>query len=368
MTDLFPGLTVERQLPPDVLAGIYSGEFRVHGGVIRCAPGTPCAGRIVRHLLPVSGISPETLGTVLQHVARGTDQILAMAAGTMALAGLNLVVSAVGFGTLSRKLDAVESQLSEIQSDVKEIKALLERAERARLRAALRDLLRMESASDPDHRRAILHDARRDLGEIHERYLELLGGANSPDTAMAYEEYFSVTALARSRCTAELGMISVARQELGEAAEFWREQAHRVARDMLIVDTPERFLSPDYADVPFVEIAGWLDFAYADSKGYEWVDELRRREKQKSAEARGWGLSSLGGRIFGSQPSAPTVVPALQKLSNRDAVYGGYVAQYEILAEANIGPAEFERRLQDRGREDGMTGFLILRPETALAA
>jgi hypothetical protein len=362
-----PGLIVERVIPDDVLAGVMTGRYVVHGGVIRCAPGTTCAGQIVRHLLPVGDLDIFSLSGRLDELARGTSQILKMATATMTLSGLNLVVSAVGFAALNRKLDSIEGRLSQIQADVKEIKELLQQTERARIRAAIRELQRVEGIEDVEHRRAILHGARRDLGEIHERYLELLAGARTIGTASAYEEYFCVMALARSRCTAELGMLPLARQELAEATEFWREQAYRVTRELLIADAPERFLSLEYADVPFAEIARWLDFANEEARGYEWVDELRRREKEKS-QATAWGFRNIGARFRGSQPSADEVVPVMQKLTHRSAVLDGYVTQYTLLAEANLSPSEFSRRLQDHGQTESTGGFLILRPVAELAA
>ncbi len=42
-------LTVERALPEGVLTGLLSGQYSLHGGVIRSA-----GGQIVRHLIPAS--------------------------------------------------------------------------------------------------------------------------------------------------------------------------------------------------------------------------------------------------------------------------------------------------------------------------
>jgi hypothetical protein len=153
-----PGLIVERVIPDDVLAGVMTGRYVVHGGVIRCAPGTTCAGQIVRHLLPVGDLDIFSLSGRLDELARGTSQILKMATATMTLSGLNLVVSAVGFAALNRKLDSIEGRLSQIQADVKEIKELLQQTERARIRAAIRELQRVEGIEDVEHRRAILHE------------------------------------------------------------------------------------------------------------------------------------------------------------------------------------------------------------------
>jgi hypothetical protein len=103
MNELIPGLIVERAISEDVLAGVFEGRYRVHGGVIRCAPGTDCAGQIVRHLMPVGEFNTNVLTTGI-----GTNRILAAAAATMSVAGLNLVVTAVGFLALQKKLERVD--------------------------------------------------------------------------------------------------------------------------------------------------------------------------------------------------------------------------------------------------------------------
>lgn len=50
----FLGLEIARSIPPEVLTGLISGQYKMYGGVIRWATGTENAGQIVRHLLPVA--------------------------------------------------------------------------------------------------------------------------------------------------------------------------------------------------------------------------------------------------------------------------------------------------------------------------
>jgi hypothetical protein len=387
MTELIPGWTVEMLIPQDVRLGLRTGEYELRGGVIRWAAGTKEAGRIVRHLVPTAD---EPATAVMGAEARGilgglgdaigrldslqpqwarsfaqpesaTDFVLKLASGTMDLAGLNLAVSAMGFAALNRKLDGIEGQLRALQADVKEIKNLLERKERARLRSAIRDLLRIEATSDASDRRTILHNARQTLGEIHENYIELLPAAATVESGLAYEEYFCVTALARARCTAELGMLGLARQELNEAAEFWRTETRRISRDLLLANQPERLLEADFAELPFARISAWLDFTYDEQKGYGWIDDLRLRSKQK---ADGTRFFSIGNRFFQSQPAPEQIAPSLEKLSSRSAVLDGYVAQYDMLDQAQVLPSEFEKRLRTAALEQPASGFLLLRPSS----
>jgi len=55
MPDTLPGLIVERAIPSDVLGGLMMGRYRLHGGVVRWASGTPNAGQIIRQ--SASGMS-----------------------------------------------------------------------------------------------------------------------------------------------------------------------------------------------------------------------------------------------------------------------------------------------------------------------
>jgi hypothetical protein len=140
MVESLLNLTVTRSIPSDVMTGLMTGQFKLHGGVIRGAPGTQYAGQIIRHLLPVT---EQTIGTAILaptskaldvvntyqlHSLFGqmnvltvaTQQVLQIATGTMVLSGLNLAVTAVGFAVLNEKLKNLEGQLNEIQKEVRE--------------------------------------------------------------------------------------------------------------------------------------------------------------------------------------------------------------------------------------------------------
>lgn len=80
------------------------------------------------------------------------------------------------------------------------------------------------------------------------RYRELLSEASTIKTAMANEEYFSLTALAQVLCTAELGMLDIAHKEIYETSTFWQTQAHCISKEILIGKHPERFLATDFVD------------------------------------------------------------------------------------------------------------------------
>ncbi len=196
----------------------------------------------------------------------------------------------------------------------------------------------------------------------------------------AHEEYFSLTALAHSRCIAELGMLSMARSDLQETKTFWQDQARRITKDLLLGESPQRFLSSDFAqDVPASTLIGWCDFAYGEEKGYDWIDDLRakttpwypaEKERRLTPEP-GNILSSLGKMVPWPADTAPAlnlstekekIIPSIQKLVARNNVIEGYGAQYQLLEEHKITPSNFEKQITQIASDETVEDFIILEP------
>jgi len=395
MVESLLNLIVTRAIPSEVVMGLMTGQFKLHGGVIRGAPGTQYAGQIIRHLLPVTTqtidapiLAPisRALGAVNTYqlqllsgqvnvLTAATQQVLQIATSTMALSGLNLAVTAVGFAVLNEKLQSLEGKLNEIQQEVRALRALMELEERAKLGAALRDLLNVVTIKNPDHRHTMLFNSKNVLAPINLKYKELLAGADIFETAMAYEEYFYLTSLAHARCLAELGMLDMANRDLEEAIEFWRKQAQRIANKFLLSDSPERFLFSDFAqEVPVSILIEWLDFAYQEEKGYGWIDELRGKTRswysQDYAGVAKW-FSSVGKmlnrkissvKLTEADQDRERVIPSFQKLVARNNVFEGYRAQYGLLEEHNVTPSEFESKVDLLAQRAAVDGYLILQP------
>lgn len=295
----------------------------------------------------------------------------------MVLSGLNLAVTAVGFTVLYEKLKNLEGKLNEIQKEVRAIRALMELEERAKLGAALRDLLNVVTIKNQGHREDMLLNSKNVLAPINLKYKELLAGADILETAMAYEEYYCLTTLAHARCLAELGMLDMANRDLEEASEFWNRQAHRIAKNFPLIDSPERFLFSDFAhDVPVSVLVEWLDFANEEEKGYGWIDEFRGKTtswySQDDFALRAKAGISQVNKMFSRKTRADKlpridkdrewVIPSLQKLVARSKVFEGYKAQYELLETHNVTPSEFERKAALLASEAAVDGYLILKP------
>lgn len=395
---VLPGWIVSRAIPYDTLAGLITGQYKLYGGVIRWAAGTPNAGQIVTHLMPVAAnslnsipglnfipgivaniqlgqlreISKQNTHQLMQisgqikSLSQVNQQILQIATGTAFLSGLGLTVSCIGFASVYKKLNTIDTTLKKVQKDIQAIKYFLESSERARLHAALNALLKLDSNTAIEHRHAILHNSRNTLAEINMRYRELLSEADTIETAMSSEEYFTLTALALVRCTAELEMLDIAYKEIEEINIFWKAQAKRIAKQMLVGKYPERFLATDfYFDVPVTELVQWLDFVYVENKGLRWIDELRFRISE-FWYSQGWfknddsGLNKNIG--IGLDKEKQILIPALKKLVARSNVFEDYVSQYQLFEAQKIKPSNFEHKLNNLPESELVEGYLILEP------
>jgi len=293
----------------------------------------------------------------------------------MVFSGLNLAVTAVGFAVLYEKLKSLDGKLKWIQQEVRAIRSLMELEERAKLGDALRDLSNVVSIKKPEQLHDTLFNSENVLGPINLKYKELLEGADILETAMAYEEYFCLTSLAHARCWAELGNLDMAYRDLEDASEFWKKQAQRIAKNILLSDSPERFLFKDFVqDVPVSVLVEWLDFAYGEEKGYRWLDELRGKTRSWYSQddyAVTKGFSSVGkmlsrktkaDKLLAIDKDRERVIPSFQKLVARSIVFEGYKAQYELLKANNVTPSEFESKVALLAPEAAVDGYLILQP------
>ena len=379
---MIPGWTIARAIPHETILSLMMGQYTLHGGVIRWAAGTAKAGAIVKHLIPVAG---QTLGIMpLANIASGlaanlqlsalssdvnnlsnlTQTVLQFSTGTAAIAGLNLMVTGVGFRVIDQHLKSIDSLLQVIRKDTQEIKSFLESSERSRLFAALSELRKINPNLSEQNRHTILHNARSTLGEIHMRYRELLQNANTPETALAAEEFFTLTGLAQARCSSELGMYAVAHQEMIELQEVWQFESRRIMKDLLLGQDSERFLATDFVkDVSTTELIQWLDFAYSSQDGLEWIDILRLKFDEYWY-SKGWFSGGTEGlnknRGIGLEKEQTTIVPGLKKLMYRNGLIEGYVAQYAMLETQIMSVSRFEKFVDSIPKSSLTEGWLIL--------
>lgn len=378
MDEFLRGWTVAREIPPDVIDGVNRGAYQVHGGVIRMAPGTDEAGRIVRHLIPARQDPPVPSGAFPDlSLARNTQQLLQVATGTMLLSGLDLAVSAVGFAVLYKKLTDLDKSLTAIKGAVDGIARLLDLEEKAKLAAALKTLSMVMKGGAFDSRKQQLLNERllnavlNVFGPVNMKYRELLPAAES-ETAMACQKYFALTSLATAACHAELGMVRVAKDNLDDDCAFWAQQARRIAGDLL-GEHPERFVAGEFvSEVSLREVAAWLNFAADEDRSEpERIDELRNRIRLSTNK--GGGLIAIP--LLGKDDPAAVAktieadkqetIPALRELVARHGVLRGYADQYALLDENGMTPSEFQRRVDALDQGMLVDGYVILEPAQA---
>jgi hypothetical protein len=406
------GMTVAREIPDSALAGLATGKYTLHGGVIRWASGTPQAGQIVCHFVPAAGAptgsifsgfgivaSAATLaaeiplataalpiaagvavvGGIVSSVVGGiamfnTIKILKAAKQIMALAEMNLAATRAGFSALEQRLDQLEGKLDEIKTTVTAVLTLLRMEQRAELRVALDHLNRIGLISDPQVRCELLVGSATTLGKISLIYEQHLNEAGTLAEAMISEEYYCIAMLAQVRCYAELRELAMARHILETMRDRWQRLARQIMIRYLLGPHPEKFLGNEFAaTAPILALVEWLDFAYAEAKGLAWIDELRAKSDPwyyyKSLEA------LPASRKIGSQAARneivdihhTTIIPALQKLVARNSVLDTYLAQYELMEQHQLTAFEFENALASVRPEDQVDNFIILEPYRQVA-
>jgi hypothetical protein len=377
-----PGWTIARAIPHETILGLMMGQYTLHGGVIRWAVGTAKAGAIVQHLIPVAGqalsIMPGVslasglaanlqlgaLSSKVNDLSNLTQMVLQFSTGTAAIAGLNLIITGIGFGVIDQRLKSIDSLLQNIHKDIQEIKSFLELSERSRLFAALNELRKINPNLSEQNRHTILHSARSTLGEINMRYRELLQNTDTLETAMASEEFFTLTGLAQARCSSELGMYAVAHQEMIELRAVWQLEVRRIMRKILLGQDPERFLATDFVhDVSTAELIQWLDFAHSSQDGLKWIDILRLKFDEYWY-SKGWFSGGNEGlnknRGIGLEKERTILIPGLKKLIHRNGLIEGYVAQYAMLEKQVMSISLFETFIDSIPKSSLTEGWLIL--------
>ena len=165
-------MNVEREIPLDILSKIGS-EYTLSGGTIRVAKGYDGAGQIVRHLVyPSDAKSAENiLSDIKTKVIQTQDVISTVKNGntilksiqslqhmTIALQGMNLAVSAVGFvlvinklNKISQKIDDLHQKIDFVLEDINDLKYYQECIQATKFSATLKNLessLRIRNKSE----------------------------------------------------------------------------------------------------------------------------------------------------------------------------------------------------------------------------
>lgn len=367
------GFTLSRSIPDNLMLGVLAGVNKVYGGVIRNEQGQILA-HLANSATPSSILSAFTspLNTILSGVNTyqlhrvGTDvsligaevgristevghistevgyigtnvtQLLQLAQASMLLSGLTLAVSSAGFLFLSNKISKIDQRLQQVASDVKYIKSFLELQERARLIAALKVIRELNKVEDSSAKLQMLISSRQTIGEIHEKYKSLLTDSSNEYSFMAAEEYFTITAIGHSLCSAELDMYDQAVNDLHDAQNTWQNASRAFVKNHVINNNAQRFLTKDYVKyISSAEVIEWVDFAEASTDGIVILDRLRGLPQKMN-----FGLSMRNGISFsGINDEERLNLEVSRKVIARNKVLQGYIDQLKYLSQIKQKPS-----------------------------
>lgn len=342
--------TVVRQIPPELILGVMTGNYSTHGGVIRNA-----SGQIVAHLMAGTGQSLTSLvpgvNTLSSLVANGqlalisrdvhalqssVTTVLNIASANAALSGMGLVVSVAGFAYLNKRLVQVEK----LVSDVKE---LIEARYTAELKAAIGH---MKNAEDPkisyDNKRSQLLEAQKCFSALAHLYGDLFTRASEPAQLRALESFFTLCAIGSSISNSGLGMHDIAVRQYEENLAHWRNTTRKHLNERLLGENPKCLLEVDSAVIGTKDIVDILDFAQETNRGFDWLDEFRKKESH------GWGrrslpsLSELKSKVAGQFVSPDVEMIDIAKTwSIRHPVMSAHATHLRFLADRQMSVTDF---------------------------
>lgn len=286
---------VARTIPTEHVAGLLTGVYKLHGGVLRDG-----AGRIVAHLaLPEAAASAAmsmvpgldvisslmtagqvvALGRSVEQVRQSLETVLTVSVTGAALSGMGLVTSLGGFAYLSRRLKILDDKLSRLERGIKEIEFLIKCQQKAQLYEALDTLFQTEHMGAKRHRlrRDLLLQCKETFGTLAHFYREIWAKASIPEVADGADEFYALSFTGAAYAASELGMGAEAWDVLAKHFASWSELARQHAKKQLVGGDLSRLLDADLVEVlPAAELVLLLDFAHDEEKGVSWFDDLLR--------------------------------------------------------------------------------------------
>ncbi|WP_308873576.1 hypothetical protein [Thiothrix subterranea] len=382
------GFVLSRSIPDNLMLGVLAGVNKVYGGVVRNEQGQILA-HLVNSTTPsnilsaftsplntlLSGVNTYQLhriggdvgvigaevgrigaevgaiSTEVSHIGANVTQLLQLAQASMLLSGLTLAVSSAGFVFLSNKINKIDEKLQQVASDVKYIKSFLELQERYRLIAALKVIRELNKVEDHAARLQMLISSRQTIGEIHEKYKMLLTDSSNEYSFMAAEEYFTITAIGHSLCSAELDMYDQALNDLHDAQHTWQSSSRAFVKNHVINDNAQRFLTKDYVQhINSAEVIEWVDFAESSSSGISILDHLRGQPQKRSF---GWS------KLKGVDTEEKLNLEISRKIIARNKILQGYIDQLKYLSQIRQKPSTVQNFMDSIPCDNSVEGCHI---------
>lgn len=359
LTDL--GLTIARQIPVEMIGGLLSGGYSLHGGVIRNG-----AGQIVAHLATVgtSGLTSLVPGldVLSSAVANGqllmlardvkglqsaVSSVLNVAATGAVLSGVGLVVSIAGFAYLSKRFE----QLERLLGDVRE---LVETRNLADLKAALGYMKNAEDIDSVSHdnRRSLLLEAQKNFSTLAHLYGDLWGKTEDPKQIRALESFYTLAFTGASIANSELGMHVIAARQFGEHLDQWKKTARDQVRERVLGKDLLRSVSTQV--ITTSQFVNLLDFANDSKRGIDWLDDLRPKETNSwiphfpKTISNPWEKSDLN------------MIETAKLWQQRSAVLESHESHLTFLAEKKQSVGQFSRMLIKAANANKLDAICVL--------
>ncbi len=342
------GLTVVRHIPVQYIGGILTGAYSLHGGVIRDG-----GGRILAHLMSggagtltqvVPGASLLSsaiangqlyyLGHEVAAISAKLSTVLTVTSAAATLSGLGLVANIAGYAFIHKRLDLINSRLNEIGKTVKRIERLLKTERLALLRAAVVRLHHAEQATVGETKRGLLLQAMNDFANLSQYYLQLWGEPPEEDIALLnlLDDYYTLSFLGHALAASELSMSDVAAEEFEKHGATWLDGARMHLKKILADEETVLFYNATADQFSSSEFTDLMDFVNDEQRGFEWVDEIKKKKKP----------------LF-SAPPPEDLVRLCKKLPARGKSLQAEQAHLRLLAEKNVSASTFARET-DQGR------------------
>lgn len=370
------GLTVTRHIPLDTIAGLVTGVYSLHGGVIRDA-----GGRIVSHLVTsgasgaASSLVPglNLLAPMIQQaqvwqlsrdvaaLRSSVETVLNVSMAGAALSGLGLVTSMVGFAFLNNRLQKLDSRLESLEKEVKGIKDLVVGLQRSKLQFAIDNVRHAESASNDALKQDLLLQSKREFGTLTHHYQDQWARSRTLREVEAVNELYTLAILGHAIVCSNLGLCSDAANDLRDHSNDWTKQSRVHAKTLMFSERPDRWLSGEFVDVlPARSLIALLDFAHDDRKGIDWLDELRLAHARDGTVLDNLASSAPAGlqRILGKGDLGDRVTLARSLMARAD-VMAANVEYFQFLDAKRLSATVFQKLLNEARIESGSDAVCV---------
>lgn len=375
LTDI--GLTVARQIPPETLAGLASGLYSLHGGVVR-----DVGGRIVSHL--VTSGAPTALGNLipglglltslvqsgqLRQLGRDVAQVqttlnsvLSLSIANTALSGLGLVTSVAGFAYLSQRFKAVDAKLAQIEKQIKDVKAWQESLQRSELQAAVDGARQASNQDDRALRRGLLIESRRQFNTLSHHYKQQWARSEIEADVRSINELYTLSIMGYALVSSDLGLRDTA-ADLKANCHDWTQQARQHVKRLLFAERADRLMDADHLDIlPARTLVELLDFAHDTQRGIDWIDQMRVDSAKNTSVLDSITLSApkrLRQVIHDRKPDS--VIEMAKALRARAQVLDASVAHHEFLQEQQLSASRYQNLLEQAVADSGQEAICVQR-------